>query len=195
MSETPPETPTIQYGDLRELLRRLGTAQTPSSLHGSLTGILAAGHRMTPRDWIAWALDLLAPSSDVTESDRTELNALYVSTLRDLEDPDFTFMPMLPPDDSPLGQRLEELSDWCGCFLGAFGTVGVVAEGESLPEQVEEVLEDLSAIAQVETEADDGAQAEEDYLAISEHVRMGVLTLFLEYNRTPGGTDEPPTVH
>lgn len=195
MSDTSPEIPRMGYQELTALFQHMGTGQTPTSLHGSLSGVLAAGHRMSEEAWIKWALDLLAPGEEITEVQQELLNNLYISTLRELEDPDFTFKPLLPDDSAPLSDRLEALSDWCGSFLGAFGTVGVVAEGKALPEQVEEVLEDLSAIAQVETEQDEDDQAEEDYLAISEHVRMGVLTLFLEYNRPAGADSDLPTVH
>lgn len=195
MSDTPPEIPQMRYQDLVELFQQMGTGQTPTFLHGSLTGILAAGHRMSSQDWVQWALDLLAPSEEITESHHIVLRGLYINTLRELEDTDFSFKPLLPDDSYPLADRLEALSDWCGSFLGAFGTVGVVAEGKPIPEQVEEVLEDLSAIAQVETEPEDDEQAEEDYLAISEHVRMGVLTLFLEFNQASGNDDNAPTVH
>lgn len=194
MSDTPPDAPRMSHSDLAQLFRQMGTGQTPTSLHGSLTGVLAAGHRLSAEDWIQWALDLLAPTETITESHHIVLRGLYATTLQDLEDSGLPFRPLLPPEDAPLPDRLEALSDWCGSFLGAFGTVGVLEEGKEIPEEVREVLEDLSAIAQVETEHEEGDQAEEDYLAVSEHVRMGVLTLFLEYNGTAGG-EEPPTVH
>jgi uncharacterized protein YgfB (UPF0149 family) len=194
-TEPHPDVPEMAYEDLAELFRRLGTGQTPTALHASLAGILAAGHRMSNEDWVHWALDLLAPNEAVTEGHHIVLRGLYVWTLQTLEDTGFGFKLLLPADDTPLDQRLDALSDWSGSFLGAFGSVGVVAEGQSLPEAVEEVLDDLSAIAQVDNDYDEGEQAEADFLAISEHVRLGVLTLFLEYNANAASDDEPPVVH
>ena len=193
--EARPEAPEMAYEDLAELFRRLGTGQTPTSLHASLAGILAAGHRMSSEDWVHWALELLAPTETVTEGHHIILKGLYVWTLQSLEDTGLGFTLLLPTDEAPLDERLDALSDGSGSFLGAFGSVGVVAEGQALPEAVEEVLEDLSAIAQVDTEYDEGDQAEADFLAISEHVRLGVLTLFLEYNANAASDDEPPVVH
>ena len=195
MSDSTPDAPQMRYEDLAELFRRMGSGQSPTTLHGSLTGVLAAGHRMSAEDWVAWAVDLLGPSETVEEGHHVILKGLYVSTLSALEDTGMSFKPLLPADNAPLADRLEALSDWCGSFLGAFGTVGVVSEGKDIPEEIEEVLEDLSAIAQVDTESDEDDQAEEDFVAISEHVRMGALTLFLEYNQTQSPDGDTPTVH
>lgn len=195
MSDTTADVPQMRHQDLARLFRLVGSGQQPATLHGSLTGVLAAGHRMEAEDWISWALELMGPAETATSDHHSVLKAFYVSTLSALEDSGMSFRPLLPDDDTPLPDRLEALGDWCGSFLGAFGTVGVVAEDQEIPEEIQEVLEDLSAIAQVEPDSDEGAQAEEDYLAISEHVRMGVLSLFLEYNRPAAASDEPPTLH
>lgn len=127
--ESRSETPEMAYEDLAELFRRLGTGQTPTSLHASLAGILAAGHRMSSEDWVHWALELLAPTETVTEGHHIVLKGLYVWTLQSLEDTGLGFTLLLPADDAPLDERLDALSDWSGSFLGAFGSVGVVAEG------------------------------------------------------------------
>lgn len=195
MSTTSPDVPQMRFEDLAELFRRMGSGQSPTTLHGSLTGVLAAGHRMKSDDWVSWALDLLGPTEEIEEGHHVILKGLYVATLSALEDTGLSFKPMLPADNAPLANRLAALSEWCGSFLGAFGTVGVLSEGKEIPEEIQEILEDLSAIAQVDTDSDEDDQAEEDFTAISEHVRMGALTLFLEYNQTPDPDGDTPTVH
>lgn len=195
MSDSNQDVPQMRHQDLARFYELLGSGQNPTSLHASLTGILAAGHRMEGDDWVSWAVDMMAPSEALSTDHKAILKALYSSTLLALDDSNMSFRPLIPGDDSSLSERLEALSDWCGSFLGAFGTVGVVAEGKQLPQEVEEILEDLSAIAQVETEQDSDDQAEEDFTAISEHVRMGVLNLYLEYNQPGADGQSDPTVH
>lgn len=195
MSESNQDVPQMRHQDLAKFFELLGSGQSPTTLHASLTGVFAAGHRMESADWVSWASDMIGPSETVTADHQAILKALYSTTLNALEDSNMSFRPLLPADDSPLSDRLEALSDWCGSFLGAFGTVGVVAEDKKMPTEIEEILEDLSAIAQVETDQDSDAQAEEDFTAISEHVRMGVLNLFLEYNRPAADGKSEPTVH
>ncbi|WP_108125760.1 UPF0149 family protein [Saccharospirillum mangrovi] len=195
MSDSTTNLPQMRHQDLVRFFELLGSGQSPTALHASLTGVLAAGHRMEPNDWVEWATDMMGPSEIVTADHQAVIKALYATTLNALDDANMSFRPLLPADDSPLSERLEALSDWCGSFLGAFGTVGVVAEDKALPEEIEEILEDLSAIAQVDTEQDSDAQAEEDFTAISEHVRMGVLNLYLEYNQPAADGKPAPTVH
>lgn len=194
MSDSSQDVPQMRHQDLAKFFELLGSGQNPATLHASLTGVLAAGHRMEADDWVNWAVDMMGPSEVVTADHKSLLKALYSSTLKALDDSGMSFKPLVPADDAPLSDRLEALSDWCGSFLGAFGTVGVLAENKEIPEEIEEVLEDLSAIAQVETDQDSDAQAEEDFTAISEHVRMGVLSLYLEYNQ-PASDGKTPTVH
>lgn len=195
MSESNTTLPQMRHQDLVRFFELLGSGQSPTALHASLTGVLAAGHRMEPADWVDWATDMMGPSEVVTADHQAVIKALYATTLNALDDTNMSFRPLLPADDSPLNERLEALSDWCGSFLGAFGTVGVVGEDKAIPEEIEEILEDLSAIAQVETDQDSDAQAEEDFTAISEHVRMGVLNLYLEYNQPAADGTSGPTVH
>ncbi|MCH8530125.1 MAG: UPF0149 family protein [Saccharospirillum sp.] len=189
------ELPQMLHQDLTELFQALGSAQSPTAIHGSLAGVLAAGHRLSKTDWLEWVVDQLGPVDPLTENQQVMLLAFYVSTVKALEDSGLSFKPLLPEDDSPMTLRLEALSDWCGCFIGAFGTVGVLAEGKEIPQEVEEILEDLSAIAQIDTESDDSAEAEEDYIAVSEHVRMAALSLYLEYNKTNTPDTPKQTLH
>lgn len=189
------ELPQLNHQDLAELFQALGSGQSPTAIHGSLSGVLAAGHRLSKTDWLEWVMDQLGPVDPLTENQNIMLLAFYVSTVKALEDSGLSFKPLLPDDDSPMTLRLEALSDWCGCFIGAFGTVGVLAEGKEIPQEVEEILEDLAAIAQIDTESDDSAEAEEDYIAVSEHVRMAALSLYLEYNKTTPSDSPKQTVH
>lgn len=197
MSQANQDVPQMRYQDLTKFFELLGSGQSPTSLHASLAGVFAAGHRMKSADWIDWASDMIGPSETLTNNHQAILKALYRTTLDALEDSNLSFRPLLPADDRPLNERLEALSDWCGSFLGAFGSVGVIADNKEIPREIEEILEDLSAIAQVETDQSGDAEAEEDFTAISEHVRMGVLNLFLEYNQPTanGNGKAEPTVH
>lgn len=194
MSESNQDVPQMRHQDLARFFELLGSGQSPTTLHGSLTGVLAAGQRMEAADWISWATDMMGPSETVSADHQAILKALYSTTLNALDDTNMSFRPLLPADDSPLSDRLEALSDWCGSFLGAFGTAGVIAADKKIPAEIEEILEDLSAIAQVETDQNSDAEAEQDFTAISEHVRLGVVSLYLEYNQPRGGNAEP-TVH
>ena len=47
------------FSDLADIWLNARCFQTPSALHGWLTGYLAAGARLKPEDWMREALDYL----------------------------------------------------------------------------------------------------------------------------------------
>lgn len=196
MTDTNSAAISLHYDDLAELFVKMGSSLTPAYLHGSLTGVVASGKRMNIDDWLDWALDLIAPTVEVEEMHVTILKGLYFKTIAELQDESMIFNLMIAGDDTPISDRLLLLSEWAGSFLGGFGATGVVKEMSELPATLQEILEDLSEIAQVDAEQDiDFEGAEEDYLAIAEHVRLSAITVFLEYNEPPEQGESESTVH
>ncbi len=196
MSESNQAGIELQFEDLAELFVKMGSTLSPTYLHGSVTGVLAAGKRMNQDDWLDWALDQIAPNEDVQESHITILQGLYFKTLTELEDEGLAFKLVLPDEETPMVDRLHALSEWAGSFLGAFGATGVVRETSEMPATLQEILEDLAEIAQVDAHGAEEQDAdEEDYIAVAEHVRLSALTVFLEYNEPPAMTDDQPIVH
>lgn len=196
MSETDQAGIDLQFEDLAELFVKLGSTLSPTYLHGSITGVLSAGKRMTQEDWVDWALDLIAPTEEVEEPHVTIVQGMYFKTLSELEDEGLSFQLIMPNEDMPMEDRLLALSEWAGSFLGAFGATGVVKETSDMPATLQEILEDLAEIAQVDAKsAEDLNEAEDDFLAVAEHVRVSALTVFLEYNEPPAETGDEQTVH
>lgn len=196
MSESEQAGIHLQFDDLAELFVKMGSTLSPTYLHGSISGVLAAGKRMAQADWLDWALDQMAPTEEVQEAHVTILQGLYFKTLSELEDESLAFELLLPNEDTPMLDRLQALSDWAGSFLGAFGATGVVQETSDMPATLQEILEDLSEIAQVDaTSAEDLTSAEDDFVAVAEHVRVSALTVFLEYNEPPAQEPDGQIVH
>lgn len=186
----------LKFEDLAALFVKLGSTLSPTYLHGSIAGVLSAGKRMTQEDWVDWAFDLIGASEEIEEAHVTIVQGLYFKTLRELEDEGLAFALLLPDEETPMTDRLLALSEWAGSFLGAFGATGVVKETSDMPATLQEILEDLSEIAQVDAEsASDAGTAEEDFMAVAEHVRVSALTVFLEYNEPTAEKADPDTVH
>lgn len=195
MSDTDQHGIALNFEDLAELFVKMGSSLSPTYLHGSIAGVLAAGKRMTQEAWVDWALDQMAPSEDVQEAHIIIVQGLYFKALNELQDEGLSFSLILPDEDTPMVDRLFALSEWAGSFLGAFGATGVVQETSDMPATLQEILEDLSEIAQVDAEsAEELAGAEDAFIAVAEHVRVSALTVFLEYNEPPKTADES-TVH
>jgi uncharacterized protein YgfB (UPF0149 family) len=99
---------------------------------------------------------------------------------------DFGFTLLLPDeDDAEPEERLEALGLWCGSFLQAFGAglarlPEATGTGFSLPDEIQEIVDDLAAIAEVDPESaaeDDAGDVEGQLVELEEFVKVGVLLI------------------
>lgn len=167
---------------------RHGAFNHPAELHGALAGQLAAGERLTAKEWEAVAADHLGtenflPADQVSPDTREFFAGVYESVLAGLRSDQMQFRLLLPDDEAPMGERLFALSAWTRGFLEGMARVG----GERLataPEDIREVIQDFVAISQVEDDVDeeDDAENEAHWAEISEFVRVGAMTVFAEFN-------------
>lgn len=176
------------------LFTRCRAFSHPSELHGGLCGRLAAGARLNEPQWlevvcehIGIAPETLEQGDDLPPDLPGFMMDAYQQTLEQLKASDMVFQPLLPDDDYAFDQRLLALSSWVRGFLEGMA----LAAGEKLgqaPDEVRELIEDMVAISQVE-ESDDGDEAAEIQLNdITEYVRLGVISVFTEFN-----PPEPPS--
>ena len=77
-------------------------------------------------------------------------------------------MLLLPSDDAPLAERAVALGQWCQGFLAGFG---LTAGDRALSSEAMEVLQDLSAIAQIQDSLEESEDGETDYMEVMEYLR------------------------
>jgi predicted dienelactone hydrolase len=89
-------------------------------------------------------------------------------------------------DDAPIGDRASALGQWCQGFLYGLGS-RPLPDPESLPEQVGEIVRDLTSITQVGVDDSESDESNEQaYLELVEFVRVGAQLLFEELARYRG---------
>jgi uncharacterized protein YgfB (UPF0149 family) len=183
----------IDFESIDMLFDQLGLGLDPAECHGNLCGLLCASDAVTGPAWVsrvlAGRLDLpLAeiPSEHGTGAEEANpasadlLFSLYIDTIEYLNDPEYGFSPLLPDDDEPLAQRVEELSRWCQGFLLGLG-LGGVREQTNLPGDSHEVMRDFVEISRLGNgQAAESNEDEAAYAEIVEYVRMAVLLLYEE---------------
>lgn len=167
--------PPDNFDELADWLLTVDSQFSPSELHGAFIGGLSGCMRLPPSQWAQFGLAVMGASQHVIGhfSDLAEatLGGMARQQLEVLASEDLIFQPFLPDDDEPIEQRTEGLSSWCKGFLGGFAESQVFLQksqpesdspegrslaGISLPENVQEALQDLSAIAQAIVEDMDG---------------------------------------
>lgn len=190
------ELPPISHEQLSAQLTPLEVIVEPAELHGILCGKFCGGGNCGETEWLLEAVEELDFTQPPDETVRASLSQLFQQTRAQVASEDFGLQLLLPVDDAPISRRVGALSRWCQGFLVGFGSVGKVSEAE-LSDPSREALEDLAAIAHVELDDQDPdamQAAEEDYMELTEYVRIAASALFLEFGaRHLDDTGQPPT--
>ena len=179
----------VTFAEVVRVLEDLGSSVPAAEAHGCLVGALCTTQHYPMERW----LEEIIPDAERRADDDSQqaLRLLYADTLNALRGEELDLELLLPGDEIPLELRAGGLSQWCQGFLYGFGTgqaEGAPAKQENLPENVNEILNDLTHIgrASVEIEGDgDNESEEEAYAEVVEYVRVGVQLIHDELIPTP----------
>jgi uncharacterized protein YgfB (UPF0149 family) len=147
------------YATLSVALDGLDSAMTVSELHGGFCGVLCAGGAAAASTWIEECVAETEAAANETEEALVIFRVMELETTRALARADLEFTPLLPEDDSPLDDRVEELALWCHAFL-----TGLAFGGLTLPEGSTRLSVDSDAAAATESSLEEIAK---DFAAIS----------------------------
>jgi uncharacterized protein YgfB (UPF0149 family) len=183
---------TLHYADLVAMLSRLGYDDDASTFHGALCGALC---RLPPED--IDPVDLLDEIDAPPDArGRVELARVMDEALASLSDSEASFSPLLPEDETALGERARALGAWCEGFLyGLAGSAKLDIEGCS--EEVQEIIKDFSQFTRANFAGADDLETEESaYAELIEYIRIGAQLIYIEL-RPRGSTaaDARPTLH
>ncbi len=171
----------LNYDHWTSQLDQHAVMASAAELHGLIAGMLSAG---IPAD----AATILPVLSDFL-NDGQALNAhlkaiteqLIAETARQLADPDYSLVLLLPGDDDSLPERLEAMVEWAQAFLVGFAIQQTDLSLVSV--DVRDAIEQLSEVTRIDIYTEDDsseAENEESYYLVLEHVRLMVLTCFNE---------------
>jgi len=172
------------WEEAADSLFNAGLTLNPSSLHGALVGLLGAGFNPSTEQHLTATVAALEKSLAVElRGDLVDFVArLSLATLSSIQDADYTFQPLLPPEDDALEDRLMSISDWTGGFLSGF-TQGITyreAVNEPIAGLTADALKDMAAIAQVDSEQMETEDAERQLEEIIEYLRFAAINIVNE---------------
>jgi uncharacterized protein YgfB (UPF0149 family) len=176
--------PAPSYGEIQAILPDRSDCDSAAEAHGLLAGLLCMDGGIGCGTWLERAF---GPEADEPEPGGSDLLIrLHEETRRRLEDIQFTFEPLLPEDERPLGERAAALAEWCrGFLLGlGFGARGV----PEWPGQCAEILRDFAEISHLDPAAS-GEADEAAYAELVEYVRVGAPIVQSELR-----AQTPPTI-
>lgn len=182
-------TSNSPYAAFAALLVSSGHSVSPAELHGLLLGRSCAGAGFEIDSWLVDAAELLG--AEPQDTVRQALIGLQEMVKNELAAHDVTLVLLLPSDEAPLAERAVALGQWCQGFLGGFG---LTARDSALSGEAMEVLQDLSAISQVQNALEESEDGESDYMEVMEYLRVAPLLLFSECAK-PVAAAVKPSLH
>ena len=183
------EVDVFDFEELANHLLEQGHDTSPSTLHGCLCGLLAAG---APHQAEA-GLALLAQALELSVYGELagQLLQLYQVSAAALLDEEFDCHPLLPDDEVDIATRTESLAAWASGFLSGFAQVNRT----QVSQDSSEILKDFAAIA--EAVIDDDAEEEESessFVEVAEYLRFASLNVFMD-SRANLEDGQTPSVH
>ena len=190
------DTNSTSIEKFEHALRQHGHELSAAEFHGTLTGLLCAGHSDGSID--QWQ-DLLVPKSEASPLVDT-MRGLMALPERSLESPDFSFQPIFCSGTS-LSERTHALGDWCRGFTLGIGWNDTTTVA-SIGEDTTEALSDIAHIALAEPGKDPAETQEKAFFELEEYLRVSVQLIYEERyssqlsNYTPNSTNHdqlPPS--
>lgn len=133
-----------------------------------MLGRSCAGAGFDNEGWLIDAAELL--ENEPQDNVRNALIGLQEMVEGELTGDDMTVVLLLPTDDAPLAERAVALGEWCQGFLSGFGLN--CRDSSMLSTKNREVLQDLSAISQVQDALEESDDGENDYMEVMEYLRV-----------------------
>lgn len=199
MTGSEPHAGPLYYEELADLIVELGGLSSAAEIHGVACGSLAAGADWDAAVWISNSLTYMDASEKQPSSvARSELVVVIEQAQAALIDANLSFTMLLPAEDTALPQRAEALGQWCVGFLSGFALAGRNVD-DDVPgaTEVAEIFRDFAAIANVAL--DDGSidadASEQDFMQLTEYVRVAALTVFAQCAQAVPAVDNDPTIH
>jgi uncharacterized protein len=176
------EDPTT-VADMQSLAIDLPAGIDASELHGLTCGLYCGDPTGELESQWRALVELLGQESqrdvsvlDEPTPDAADPLAQFVRAARDgLDAADLGFEPLLPDDDAHLRDRIDALALWCRGFVAGFNAVQAP---DDLAADAREALDDIAALAEIDSEASGtDAAAERDFAEVAEYLRVAVLVL------------------
>jgi hypothetical protein len=156
------------------VLRQHDDELSVAEFHGTLTGLVCAGHNDKNID--QWQ-DLLVAKGDAQPL-LDAICGLIALTERSLKSPEFHFQPIFCSSTS-LPERTNALGDWCRGFTLGLGWANKTTV-TSPDKDMAEALSDITQIALVEPGADSPATEERALVELEEYLRVSVQLIYEE---------------
>ena len=166
-----------EYHELQRALLLARSLSGVAESHGILCGLLCGGATLSLQSWLDHVLGNEGSGCDTPQESLSLLAQIAEETARAMDHPDAPFLPLLPSDDEPIGERTAALVEWCEGFLFGFGMSGS-ADLPGLSQEGREFVSDLKEITRMDVPSPEQDEEHEGTLTeLVEYIKIGTLIL------------------
>ncbi|SET82620.1 UPF0149 family protein [Thalassotalea agarivorans] len=184
---------TIDFASLQAALTSNDVQLHASELHGVISGLISAGMPFESSEYLTIINDMFNNGEGLPINAKNTVKGMVSQTWQAMLDDQFAFQLLLPDDDESLLERCHALAVWVQGYNLGFGLQQT--SKASLSDDVKEVLNDFSEIANLSEDLEEDEDTEQAFYEISEYVRISSLLCFSELGVPPEDKKAQETLH
>lgn len=184
-----------EYADfetLANLMANEGILNSPSEIHGLITGFIVTGSQVDEGHILHLVLSYLDLQSDASSDLKSLILEVFSDIRQQLSSEDLSFNLLLPDEDVvELYSRLQSLSLWSQGFLVGFGSGSKGLNENEFSDEIQEALRDIVNVANVDPEVNEEEEEDETaFFEVCEYLRVASMLIFAEFYRLDESLDE-----
>ena len=184
---------SLDFASVQAIITTENVKAHGAEVHGVLTGLVCAGYCFESNDYINLINDMLNNGEGLPNKVSVVIKLMFSQVWQTILDDSYGFKLLLPDDDDSIVERGHALGAWVQGFNLGFGLQQ--KNKAVLSDEVKEILQDFSEIANLSDELEEDEDTEQAYYEIAEYVRMSALLCFTELGSPPEPNQTPETVH
>ncbi|MYL23721.1 UPF0149 family protein [Halomonas alkaliantarctica] len=167
------------FSDIADVFLLHGSMQSPAFLDGRLCALLALKN-LSAEAWLDEVCITLGVDQPKDQESGERLLGWRKQTLEALSASEMHYAPLLPDELFSLAEQAQGLKEWAQGFVEVLDEAVDDTLRQRWSQTLREALDDLPALAQIETDIDDSPENENDLFALTEHARMAAMMLYTE---------------
>jgi uncharacterized protein YgfB (UPF0149 family) len=173
----------VTWQQLTSNLKMAELGATASECHGIVCGLICGGINLQDNSWYGVFYDLMNDGIALPIDLKKMLQQVFTETSNEFLADDYQVRLLIADDEQYLNERIKSLAEWVESFMVGFA-IGNEAK-KTVSSEVKEALADLNQIAKIDTEVEDGEEAEQFLEEIIEYVRVSAILCFSELGDKP----------
>jgi len=173
----------VTWQQLTSSVKMAELGATASECHGIVCGLICGGINLEDSSWYGAFNDLMNDGLALPIDLKKVMQQAFDNARGEFLAEDYQVRLLLADDDQYLNERAKSLAQWTESFLTGLAIGN--ESGKAMSKDVKEALADLNQIAKIDSEIEDGEEAEQFLEEIIEYVRVSAILCFSELGQKP----------